>query len=375
MVEQWGKGVALCWILLQAVNRPFFAQTSHFYFPAEHEPHEATWMQWPHGKQYGRSYKKKLEPTWVDITKALVKNEKVNLIHSGKRAKKKLIRLLLAARIDTSKIRFYNIPTNDVWVRDNGPIFVKDSTGKRFIEDWGFNGWGGDYRFRKCNAVPKKIASPDIIDLNQTMVLEGGAIETDGNGTILTTKSAVLNQLNAKKSKSIRNPGMSQRHADSIIHLYLGAKQVIWLEGMLDPDDITDGHIDGFARFGQHNTLFTMSEEDLSYWGVTAKDQEMLLNLKNASGQAFSIVNLPLTANNVFNRKGMDLGFRGSYLNFYTANGVVLVPVYNDPNDQKAIELLQMHFTDRAIIPIDCRNLIEYGGMVHCVTQQEPAKE
>jgi agmatine deiminase len=207
------------------------------------------------------------------------------------------------------------------------------------------------------------------------MVLEGGAIETDGNGTFLLTKSSLLVQANQrKKIHAIRNPGLTQQTADSILHAYLGAEKLVWLDGFVDTDDITDGHIDGFARFGLNNTLFTMSEEDLSYWGVTAKDQEILKNLKNVSGQAFSIVNLPLTANNVFNKKGIDLGFRGSYLNFYIANGVVLVPVFNDPNDQKAIELLQTHCTERTIVPIDCRNLIEFGGMVHCVTQQQPSK-
>jgi agmatine deiminase len=311
----------------------------------------------------------------VEITKALVNFEKVYIICSGNHAKKKIIRALLAAEADTTNIRFHHIPTNDVWVRDNGPIFVFDTLNQLYLQDWGFNGWGKDFRWKKCDSVPSQIPFTPQLNLNAAMVLEGGAIEADGNGTILATKSALLTQVNpCKKIHAIRNPGLNQHSADSLIRTYLGARKIIWLDGILDPDDITDGHIDGFARFGLKNTLFTMHKEDLSYWGVNAKDQEILDNLDNISGQPYALIKLPLTANNVFNKNGVDLGFKGSYLNFYVANGVVLAPVYNDPNDQQAIQLLQQHFKDRKIVPIDCRNLIEFGGMVHCVTQQQPAK-
>jgi len=369
------KDFACCWMLLLVLNKYSSAQSASFHYPAEHELHEATWLQWPHGKQYGCSYKKKLEPTWLEITMALINNEKVFIVHHGNLAKKKIVRVLLAAEVDTSNIRFFKIPANDVWVRDNGPIFVFDNLNQLFMQDWGFNGWGNDFRWKKCDRVPTQIKFTPKLDLNAAMVLEGGAIETDGNGTILATKSALLTQVNpTKKIHAIRNPGMDQTKADSLLRTYLGAEQVIWLEGFLDSDDITDGHIDGFARFGLNNTLFTMAKEDLSYWGVNEKDQEMLDNLKNTLGQPYSFITLPLTANNVSNKKGQDLGFKGSYLNFYIANGVVLVPVYNDPNDQIAIQLMQDHFSERTIVPIDCRNLIEFGGMVHCVTQQQPAK-
>ena len=196
------------------------------------------------------------------------------------------------------------------------------------------------------------------------MINEGGSVELDGRGTLLACKSSILNKN--------RNPNLTQEQAERIFAKYLGATNFIWLNGQSGLD-ITDQHIDGFARFVGSNTIVTMEWEDLLYYDVVESDIQTLFNAKDVDGRPYNFVKLPLTKNSVFSSSNQDLG-RASYCNFYIANTKVLVPIYNDPNDKKALAIIQSLFPKREVVGIDATQLYEFGGMIHCITQQQPAE-
>jgi agmatine deiminase len=350
-----------------------FAQT--YNMPAETLPHEGTWLQWPHHHEYGMAYRNRLDSTWVAMTSALVGSEKVHIIAYDATEQTRITNLLTAASVSLTNIDFKLFPTNDVWVRDNGPIFVRDIGGNLNIEDWGFNGWGGDYNYNLCNPIPTSVATAigmTVVNLNSIMTVEGGACELDGKGVFMATKSSILAQTNSNGALAIRNPGMTQTQAENIFTQYIGATKFIWLDGFLGTDDITDAHIDGFAKFANDTTLLTMNNADLVYWGLSSTDIATLYAASNVSSVAYHKVYVPLTQNDVVTTYGNNLGYKGSYCNYYIGNNVVLVPNYNDPNDAVANAIIQTLYPSRTVIGIDCRNLYLNGGMVHCVTQQQP---
>lgn len=334
--------------------------------PDEAQPHEGTWLQWPHQFEYGTTYRNRLDATWTAMTKALITSEKVHIIAYNTTEKTRISNLLSAAGVALTNVDFSVFPTNDVWVRDNGPIYVKDKNGQLVMQDWGFNGWGKKARYNYCNVIPSKIATAQSkvkIDLNTIMTAEGGAIEIDGNGTLMATKSSILN--------SNRNPNMTQAQAEEIFKTYLGVSNFIWLDGVAGLE-ITDMHIDGFAKFANKNTIVTMSQADLNYWEVPQADITKLYAAKNKNLVNYNFVKLPLTKNNVITTYGKNLGYKGSYINYYIANTKVLVPIYNDPNDAVAIQAIQNLYPTKQVVGIDTRNLYANGGMIHCVTQQQP---
>lgn len=333
--------------------------------PEESALHEGTWLQWPHEYQYGKTYRNRLDGTWVAMTKALVKSEKVHIIVYDETEKVRVTELLKNAQVSLGHIDFMLHATDDVWVRDNGPIYVKDKKGKLVVEDWGFNGWGNKAAYRNCNAVPSQIAHHqkiESVNLNNLMNNEGGSVEIDGHGTFMACKSSILNEN--------RNPGMTQQQAEALFTRYLGVTKFIWLEGKANLD-ITDMHIDGFARFANASTIITMAEDDLLYWQVPQKDILTLNKATDKNSRPYTFVEVPLTKNDVVTTYGKNLG-KASYVNYYIANNVVLVPNYNDPNDVVANSIIQKLYPGREVIGIDCRNLFANGGMVHCVTQQQP---
>ena len=334
--------------------------------PSEESPHEGTWLQWPHHYQYGVTYRNRLEPTWVAITKVLADSETVHVIVYDEREKARVAEILKKSEIQDERIDLHVYPTDDVWVRDNGPIYVRDASGKLLILGWGFNGWGKKAEFSQCSQIPRLIAQDQgypFVDLSYEMVNEGGSIELDGNGTLLACKSSIFN--------ANRNPGLTVPEAERLFTRYLGATHFIWLEGTAGLD-ITDMHIDGLARFPNVSTLLTMSRKDLEEWGLSATDIAVLYAAKNKDGLAYTIVTLPLTRENVSTAYGKKLDYKGSYINYYVSNTHVLVPNYNDPHDEVANRLIQNLYKGRTVIGIDVRNLYENGGMIHCVTQQQP---
>ena len=268
-----------------------------------------------------------------------------------------------------ANVNFLIRQTDDCWVRDNGPVFVFDNNTDLKITDWGFDGWGDDTPFTKDNPVPITVATSlgmPRVDLNAT-VLEGGSIEVDGQGVLMATRSSIL--------ETARNPGLTQAQLQATLTANFGVTKFIWLDGAPGgTEDITDTHIDGFAMFGPNRTIVTMSNADLAYWGISAADIATLNAATDIANVPYTFVRLPLTANNVVTTYGTNLGYKGSYVNFYVGNTAVLVPTYNDPNDATALAIYQTLYPSRTVVGIDVRNLYANGGMVHCVTQQQPEK-
>lgn len=330
--------------------------------PAEELPHEGTWLTWPHPHTYGQEYQFEVEPIWVQMVAALHNNENVHIIAYDKEEQARIESLLTKEGIDLATIDFVIAPSDDVWVRDTGPIFVFDKDQKMTIADFSFDGWGEKMAFTNDDKIPiavSKAKNIPIVDVSE-FVLEGGSVELDGKGTLMATKSSVVSEN--------RNSGMTVEQAESYLKQYFGVSNFIWLEGVIN-EDITDAHIDGMARFLDDKRLLTVSEADFAelYEGIKMEDYRVLTTAKNAQGQTYRVETLPLTKNNV---KGLD--YKGTYLNYYIANNCVLVPVYNDENDAEAVEIIGSFYPDRDIVPIDVTALYKYGGMIHCVTQQQP---
>lgn len=336
-----------------------------YYMPQENEEHEGTWLQWPHSYTYGKSYQNGIEDIWVKMTKYLVKGENVHIVVYNNNERDRIEKLLKKENIDMRYVDFYVYENDDVWIRDNGPIFVYDENHELAILDWGFNGWGKKEPYKKSDKIPSKISN-DLgiknINLNE-VVLEGGAIELDDSGTFLATKSSIINRN--------RNKNLSQAEIEDYMREYYGVEKFIWLDGVVGLD-ITDFHIDGFAKFYDKSTIITLDKEGLRDWGLSRKDINILLNSTNVNGEKYEYVYLPLTKDDVKLKNGESLGYPGSYLNFYIGNEVILVPNYNDPNDEIANEIIQNLYPSREVIGIDVRELYKDGGMIHCVTQQQP---
>ena len=344
------------------------AQTIKYTMPEEIALHEGTWLQWPHNNTYPPYWQEDLEDTWIEMTRELSTGENVHIIAYDANEKNHIVQVLNSTGVPLTNVDFFIHPNDDVWVRDNGPIFVFDNDGYMFILDWGFNGWGGDAPFTLCDAIPTLVSEDidiPVVDLS-AMVLEGGSMELDGNGTLMATKSSIINDN--------RNPGLSLSQIEEYMTINLGITNFIWLDGVPGLE-ITDMHIDGFARFHDSTTIVTMDSLDLIYWEVPPTDISILYNAQNIDEEPYNYVYLPLSANNVVTTWGQNLGYKGSYVNYYISNTVVLVPTYNDSNDAVAIATLQTIYPTRTVAGIDVRNLYSQGGMIHCVTQQQPYYE
>jgi len=349
-------------ILIALFNVSAFSQ---YVMPEETAEHEGTWLQWPHQYTYGTAYRNSLDNTWVAMTSALTSSEKVHIIAYNITERERIISLLNNEGVQMANIDFYIHENDDVWVRDNGPMFVYGTNDELVILDWGFNGWGNDAPYSKCEVIPTLLSNDltvPVADLN-SMVLEGGAIEHDGNGTMVATRSSVTH--------SSRNPSLTESEIENSITTNMGISNFIWLNGVYG-SELTDMHIDGFMKFANDTTIVTFNNSDLQYWELSSQDISTLLNAKNSDGVPYNFVKVPLTQNNVVTETGNQLGYKGSYCNYYIANTVVLVPNYNDPSDAISNSIIRELYPNRTVIGIDVRNLYKNGGMIHCVTQQQP---
>ena len=343
------------------------AQTIQYTMPGEGMQHEGTWLQWPHNFTYPPWHQDDNEPAFIEMVAALETGENVHIIVYDVNEQTHVQQALTTASIPLTNIDFYIHQNDDYWVRDNGPIFVYDANNDLTILDFGFNGWGGDAPFVLDDLIPTLLASDlslPIIDLS-AFVFEGGSIEIDGNGSVLLTRSSI--------TAADRNPNLTESQIEDYMTTYLGLTNFIWLDGQFGGNlDITDMHIDGFAKFADANTIITMSNTDLTYWGLSNQDITTLNAAADVNGTPYSFINLPLTQNDVTTSWGGNVQFKGSYVNYYVANYAVLVPIYNDPNDVLALSIIQTAYPSKTVIGIDCSNMFYEGGMVHCVTQQQP---
>ena len=343
------------------------AQTVQYTMPAEDMQHEGTWLQWPHNFTYPPYHQDDNEPAFIEMVAALESTEKVHIVVYDANDQSHVQQALTNASVPLTNVDFYIHPNDDYWVRDNGPIFVYDSDNNLTILDFGFNGWGGDTQYSLCDSIPTLLAADlgiPLVDLS-AMVLEGGAIEIDGHGSVMLTRSSV--------TASDRNPNLTEIQIENYMTIYLGLTNFIWLDGQFGGSlDITDMHIDGFAKFLDVNTIVTMSNTDLDYWGLSNQDITTLTSATDLNGTPYSYITLPLTQNDVTTSWGGNVQFKGSYVNYYIANDAVLVPIYNDPNDSTALGIIQGLYPNKIAVGIDCSNMFYEGGMVHCVTQQQP---
>ena len=332
--------------------------------PAEWEPHEATWLSWPHreGISFPDSYDSVM-PTFVEMVNALRDSEKVRINVLGYDEEEQ-VRFLLRDT-ETKHVEFFHIPTNEPWCRDHGPIFVKRVQQPQLaIIDWSYNAWGGKYPpFDLDDAVPTRIAEHlGIPVFYPKFVMEGGSIDVNGSGSLLTTTACLLNPN--------RNPNHSKAEIEQSLFDNLGVSNILWLGDGIEGDD-TDGHIDDITRFINPVTVVTVIEEDPQdrNYERLQSNLELLRTMRNESGELLKVIPLPMPPR--MERGGRRLP--ASYANFYIGNSVILLPVFDSPNDNHAIATLKSCFPTRKIVPIDCRKLVWGLGTFHCLTQQQPA--
>ena len=339
--------------------------TLGYRMPAEWEPHAATWLSWPRrdGISFPDSYDRVM-PVFAKMVDALADSEPVNINVCDAAHEADVKRILSRFQARASHVTFHHFPTNEPWCRDHGPIFItRDKAPRLAITDWDYNAWGWKYPpFDDDDVVPSQVAEKyDLPIYRPGMVLEGGSIDVNGHGTLLTTTSCLLNPN--------RNPELSQTEIEQRLRDYLGVKNILWLGDGIEGDD-TDGHIDDLTRFVSRHTVVTVIEEDeddANYQPL--QDNLTALHAMSAEDEApLEVHQLPMPHKIV--RDGQRLP--ASYANFYIANKVVLLPVFADSHDKWAIAVLEKAFPDRKVLPIDCRELIWGLGAFHCLTQQQP---
>jgi agmatine deiminase len=334
--------------------------------PAEWARHRATWLSWPHNLETWPTYLEKVRGIWIQMVCALAPYEQVCLLVNDARTEQELTARLTAAGAPMANVTLLRIPTIDVWMRDYGPTFVTRNyhDAPLAFNDWIFNGWGGKYQtYQEDERVARAIAGLlNIPVFDHQIILEGGSIEVNGAGVCLTTEQCLLNRN--------RNPHMSRQEIEQYLKDSLGVSQVIWLgEGIVGDD--TDGHIDDIARFVNPTTVACIVEtnsKDDNY-PLLQENYERLQSAKDPFGGRFELVTLPCPSSVYFENARLP----ASYANFYIANEVVLVPVFDDANDTAAIGILQELFPGRKVIGLRCNEVVAGLGAIHCVTQQEPA--
>jgi len=348
--------------------------------PAEWEPHTATWIAWPHNSD---DWPGKFEPIpWVytEIVRHLSRAEKVNIIVRSGSMKRRVSDQLDSAGVNPDAVRFFKAATDRSWVRDTGPTFVVKDPPASTADDpvglvgWKFNGWAKYDNHRRDSRLPRKfeqwLGLPRWVPRVEQggnrvrVVMEGGAIDGNGRGTLLTTEECLLGLVQA------RNPGLDRAALERVFADYLGAAHVVWLGRGIDGDD-THGHIDDLARFVDPSTVVTVVEprtDDPNHESL-ADNLHRLQAASDQDGQPLSVIELPMPRPVVFAGQRLP----ASYANFYIANGLVLVPTFNDPADRLALNTLASLFPDREVIGIHCVDLVLGLGTLHCLSQQQPA--
>ncbi len=354
------------------------ANTPHelgYRMPAEWEPHEATWLAWPHNPE---DWPGKFQPIpWIyaEIVRLLSVRERVHILVEDAKAEQRATSQLERAGANLGHVSFHCWPTDRSWTRDTGPIFVRNTEGKVGLTDWLFNAWAKYPNWQLDDRFPARVAEllglpewqPAVELASGTLhrlVLEGGSIDTNGQGILLTTEECQLSEVQQ------RNPGVSREKLEQGFHDYLGIDQVVWLNRGIAGDD-THGHVDDITRFVAPTTIVTTIEPNTSdpNHAPLAENLARLKAARTLDGKQFTLVELPMPR---------PVAFRGqrlpaSYANFYIANGLVLVPTFHDPIDRVALNILAQVFPDREVVGIHCVDLVWGLGTLHCMTQQQPA--
>lgn len=345
-----------------------------FSMPAEWLPHTATWIAWPHNEE---DWPGKFPPIpWIyaDIARLISEDENVYILVQSEEAEAEAREALEMTDAVMENIKFFHLPTDRVWTRDSGPIFVtrKSETGiEGAITNWHFNAWAKYDNWKLDDKVPDYVAGQ--LKLNQfkpmagnpqkQVVLEGGSIDVNGAGLLLTTEECLLSEVQQ------RNPGLSREEIEQVLADNLGIKKVLWLKDGIVGDD-THGHVDDLARFTDENTIVLVQEDDPEdeNFERLQENLKVLESLTNLDGEPFNIVKLPMPRPVIFDGERLP----ASYANFIITNKKVLVPIFNDVNDLKALNILQELFPTRKVTGVYCRDLVWGLGTLHCMTQQQP---
>lgn len=334
--------------------------TASLRMPAEWEPHEATWLAWPHEKT---DWPGKFAPIpWLygEIVRHLARVERVRILVQDREAEAAVRKILKKCHADLNAVEFFHHPTNRSWTRDYCPLFVKGTDGQVAATHWRFNGWAKYDNCREDARTPAFIARRMKLErIEPGLVLEGGSIDVNGRGKMLTTEECLLSEVQA------RNPGLGRGDLEKAFHEFLGVREVIWLNRGIAGDD-THGHIDDLARFTAEDAVITMVEPDKA----DSNHEPLEENLERLrSRKDLKVTALEMPEPVYFDGQRLP----ASYANFYIANQLVLVPTFGDKNDGAALRALQALFRDRAVVGIPCRDLVLGLGTLHCMTQQQPA--
>jgi agmatine deiminase len=344
-----------------------------FRMPAEWDTHEATWMGWPHNSTDWPGKFAAIPWVYGEIVRKIAPGELVRIIVNSQVHEARARRVLDSIGVDLTRVEFFQFPTNRGWTRDFGPMFVKREARQNevAIVRFRFNAWAKYRDWKKDDGVPERAARALSCKLfrarikDRDVVLEGGAIDVNGRGTLITTEECLLDQ-----RVQARNPNLSREDIERVLRDYLGARNVIWLGRGIEGDD-THGHVDDICRFVNGRTVVACREKDPRDYNYKALEEnfERLQSGRLEDGSKIEVVGLPMPAPLTF--KGRRLP--ASYANFYFANGAVLVPTFNDPNDRLALGTLSALITDRPVVGVHAVDLVWGLGTIHCMTQQQPS--
>lgn len=337
-------------------------------FPAEWEEHEATWLSWPHKEESWPDKLDEIYPYYCEFIKVLSESEFVRINVVDEEMRKFAMDCIMQSGANLENVEFFIHPTNDAWCRDHGPAFLinPEAEQKKVIVDWGYNAWGDKYPpYDLDDDIPTKIGEEfDIPVFYPKIVMEGGSVDFNGKGTVLTSKSCLLNPN--------RNPHLTQEQIEQYLRDFYGVEQILWVDDGIVGDD-TDGHIDDTIRFVNENTVLAVVEdnpEDENY-AILQRNLEQLKEMRLPNGEPLNIVELPMPDPVVWDGQRLP----ASYANFYIANKSVIVPTYRCEKDAIALEIIQKYFPDRKVVGIDSTEIIWGLGSFHCLSQQEPYVE
>ena len=337
-----------------------------YYFPAEFAPHTATWLSWPHKEASWPGKIHTIFPYYSQFIKELTVGERVCINVGNEAMKTFALDCLVKANVDISKVDFFMHPTNDAWCRDHGPAFLINPAAKqkKVIVDWNYNAWGGKYPpYDLDDVIPTLIGRQKNIPVfNPGIIMEGGSVDFNGKGTLITSTSCLLNPN--------RNPQLNQEQIETYLRNYYGVEQILWVEDGIVGDD-TDGHIDDTVRFVNEDTVLAVIEENKAdeNYELLQKNLQQLQQMRLLNGKQLNIVELPMPDPLVYD----DMRLPCSYANFYIANHAVVVPTFRCDKDDKALSIIQAGFPDRKVVGIDSTEIIWGLGSFHCLSQQEPA--
>ncbi len=344
---------------------PDFPKQLGYYFPAEWHKHTATWLSWPHKEASWPGKIHTVYDPYCQFIKALTGGEKVCINIIDETMKSFATKHLKEHDVDINKIEFYFHPTNDAWCRDHGPAFlIHKKEKKKVIVDWNYNAWGNKYPpYDLDDVIPTLIGEKlNLPVYHPGIIMEGGSVDFNGNGTLITSTACLLNKN--------RNPNLNQSQIENYLQNFYGVDQILWVDEGIIGDD-TDGHIDDTVRFVNEDTVLATVEENINdeNYPLLQHNLKQLQQMRLLNGKQLNIIELPMPAKEVI---WEDQRLPASYANFYIANAIVAVPIFNDANDERALNIIQQCFPNRKVIGINSTDVIWGLGSWHCLSQQEP---